>query len=80
MKKDDKKTQLIMKQIEKKTEQKIVSNIATGKITNPISEKDEKKQEQNQDILLTLMTEGAREFREQTGQGMTYGEMRQMYG
>jgi uncharacterized protein with ParB-like and HNH nuclease domain len=80
MKTDDKKKQLIMKQIEKKTEQKIVSNIAAGKITNPILEKNEKKQNQNQDILLTLMTEGAREFREQTGQGMTYGEMREMYG
>jgi hypothetical protein len=80
MKKDDKKTQLIMKQIEKKTEQQIALNILAGKITNPILEKDEKKQEQNNDILLTLMAEGAKEFREQTGRGMTYGEMRQMYG
>ena len=77
---DDKKKQLIMKQIEKKTEQKIALNIAAGKITNPILEKDEKKQEQNNDILLSLMSEGAKEFREQTGRGMTYGEMREMYG
>lgn len=79
MKRDEKK-KLIMKQIEKKTEQKIALNIAAGKITNPILEKDEKKQEKNQDILLTLMSEGAREFREQTGRAMSYGEMRQMYG
>lgn len=79
MKSDD-KTQLIMKIIEKKTEQKIALNIAAGKITNPILEKDEKKQEKNNDVLLTLMSEGAKEFREQTGRGMTYGEMREMYG
>ena len=79
MKRDEKK-KLIMKQIEKKTEQKIALNIAAGKITNPILEKDANKQEKNQDILLTLMSEGAREFREQTGRAMSYGEMRQMYG
>jgi hypothetical protein len=72
--------QLIMKRIEKKTEEQLQKNIIEGKITNPILEKDEKKQEKNQDMLLTLMTEGAQEFREQTGRGMTYGEMRQMYG
>jgi hypothetical protein len=71
---------LIMKKIEEKTAQKIAQNVAEGKITNPILEKDEKKQEQNQDILLTLMSEGEKEFREQTGRGMTYGEMREMYG
>ena len=79
MKRDEKK-KLIMKQIEKKTEQKIALNIAAGKITNPILEKDSNKKEKNQDILLTLMSEGAREFREQTGRAMSYGEMRQMYG
>lgn len=72
--------QLIMKRIEEKTQQRIAENIVSGKITNPILEKDEKKQDKNQDILLTLMTEGAQEFREQTGRGMTYGEMRAMYG
>jgi CRISPR/Cas system-associated endonuclease Cas1 len=71
---------LIMKRIEKKTEQKIAQNIVEGKITNPILEKDAKKQDQNQDILLKLMTEGAQEFRKETGRGMTYGEMREMYG
>ena len=76
----EEKKKLIMNHIEKKTEQKIIKNIVEGKITNPVLEKDEKKQEKNQDILLTLMTEGAREFREKTGQGMSYGEMRQMYG
>jgi uncharacterized protein with ParB-like and HNH nuclease domain len=80
MKVDDKKKKLIMKQIEKNTEQKIAQNIAEGKITNPILEKDEKKQEQNQDILLKLMSEGGKEFRKETGRGMTYGEMREMYG
>jgi transposase len=78
--KSEEKKKLIMKQIEKKTEQKIALNVAAGKITNPILEKDANKQEKNQDILLTLMTEGAREFREQTGRAMTYEEMRQMYG
>ena len=80
MKVDDKKKKLIMKRIEKKTEQKIAQNIVEGKITNPILEKDEKKQEQNQDILLKLMSEGGKEFRKETGRGMTYGEMREMYG
>lgn len=80
MKTDEKKKQLIMKQIEKKTEQKIALNIAAGKITNPILEKNEKKQQQNNDVLLTLMSEGAKEFREQTGRQMSYGEMRAMYG
>ena len=78
--KSEEKKKLIMKQIEKKTEQKIALNVAAGKITNPILEKDANKQEKNQDILLTLMSEGAREFREQTGRAMSYGEMRQMYG
>jgi CRISPR/Cas system-associated endonuclease Cas1 len=80
MKVDDKKKKLIMKRIEKKTEQQIAQNIVEGKITNPILEKDEKKQEQNQDILLKLMAEGGQEFRKETGRGMTYGEMREMYG
>jgi transposase len=80
MKTDEEKKQLIMKQIEKKTEQQIALNIAAGKITNPILEKNEKKQEQNNDILLTLMTQGAKEFREKTGRGMEYGEMRALYG
>jgi hypothetical protein len=80
MKTNDKKKQLIMKQIEKKTEQKIALNIAAGKITNPILEKNEKKQEQNQDTLLKVLSEGAKEFKEQTGNGMTYGEMRAMFG
>jgi transposase len=78
--KSEEKKKLIMKQIEKKTEQKIALNIAAGKITNPILEKDANKQEKNQDILLTLMSEGAREFRQETGRAMSYGEMRQMYG
>ena len=78
--KSDEKKKLIMKQIEKKTEQKIALNIAAGKITNPILEKDANKQEKNQDILLTLMSEGAQEFRKETGRAMSYGEMRQMYG
>jgi transposase len=76
----DEKKKLIMKQIEEKTAQKIQKNIIEGKITNPILEKDEKKQEKNQDMLLTLMAEGAQEFRKETGRGMTYGEMREMYG
>lgn len=77
---EDTKTKLVIKQIEKKTEQQIALNIAAGKITNPIFEKDKQKQEQNNDVLITLITEGAREFRQQTGRGMTYGEMREMYG
>jgi len=77
---EDAKTKLVIKQIEKKTEQQIALNIAAGKITNPILEKNEKKQQENNDILITLMTEGAKKFRQQTGRGMTYGEMREMYG
>jgi uncharacterized protein (UPF0218 family) len=74
------KKQQIIKQIEKKTEQKIALNIAAGTITNPIFEKNEKKKEQNQDVLISILAEGAKEFKEQTGKNMTYGEMRAMFG
>jgi hypothetical protein len=74
-----KKTQ-VMKEIELKTENKIYQTIASGEITNPLSEKNPVKQQQNQDVLLSLLSDGSKEFQEQMGRNMTYGEMRAMWG
>lgn len=77
---NESKRKEIMKEIELKTEKKIVSKIESGEITNPISEKNELKQNHNQDILQSLLFDGAKEFKEKMGRDMTYGEMREMYG
>lgn len=74
------KKKQIMKEIEMKTEEKIISGFQSGEITNPISEKNELKQQNNQDILQSLLFDGAKEFKEKMGRDMTYGEMRSMYG
>ena len=74
------KKKQIMRDIELKTEEKIISGIQSGHITNPIIEKNESKQIHNQDILQSLLSDGAKEFKEKMGRNMTYGEMREMYG
>jgi hypothetical protein len=74
------KKQKIMKKIELQTEKKIILELQTGKITNPITEMNTSKQQHNQDILQTLLSDGAKEFKEKMGRSMTYGEMREMYG
>jgi hypothetical protein len=70
----------IMKDIEIKTEEKIIHSFQSGQLTNPLSEKSPVKQEKNQDVLLSLLSEGSKEFQEQMGRQMTYGEMRAMWG
>ena len=74
------KKKKIMKEIELKTEKKIVGALQTNDITNPIIETSSQKQQNNQDVLLSLLSEGANEFKEKMGRNMTYGEMREMYG
>lgn len=73
------KTQ-IMKEIELKTEKKIINSFQSGEITNPLFEKSSVKQQHNQDVLLSLLSEGSKEFKEKMGRNMTYCEMREMYG
>ena len=77
---DESKKKYIMKEIELKTEKQVVTGLATGAITNPLLEKNKCKQNENQDILLQILSNGAKEFKEKTGRDMTYGEMREMYG
>ena len=69
-----------MKDIELKTEKKIIVGFQSGEITNPIIEKNKSKQQNNQDVLQSLLSDGAKEFKEKMGRNMTYGEMREMYG
>lgn len=74
------KKKQIMKEIEMKTEEKIISGFQSGEITNPIIEKNKSNQQNNQDVLQSLLSDGAKEFKEKMGRNMTYGEMREMYG
>jgi len=69
-----------MKEIELKTEKKIVNGLATGEITNPILEKNSTKQQNNQDVLISILSNSSNEFKEKMGRNMTYSEMREMYG
>jgi|LauGreSBDMM110SN_4_FD.fasta_scaffold94394_2 hypothetical protein len=69
-----------MKEIELKTEKKLVLSLESGEMTNPIVEKDSSKVQHNMDILQSLLSDGAKEFKEKTGRNMTYSEMREMYG
>lgn len=70
----------VMKEIELKTEKKIVIGLVNGEISNPLIEKDKGKQVENQDILQSILSNGAKEFKEKMGRNMTYSEMREMYG
>ena len=70
----------IMKEIELKTETKVLTAMVTGKITNPIIEKNNGKQQQNQDVLQSILSDSATEFKAKMGRNMTYSEMREMYG
>ena len=74
------KKKQIMKEVEMKTEEKIITGFKSGEITNPITEIDSSKQNHNQDTLQSLLSDGAKEFKEKMGRNMTYGEMREMYG
>jgi ribosomal protein L9 len=74
------KKKTIMKEIELKTQKKLFDVIQSGEITNPITEKSEEKLQHSQDILQSIMGVGEKEFREKMNRGMTYGEMREMYG
>jgi hypothetical protein len=74
------KKKMIMKEIELKTEKKIVVDLSTGKITNPIIEKSPTQQQHNQDVLQSILSDSAKEFKEKMGRNMTYSEMREMYG
>jgi len=70
----------IKKEIELKTAKILLQGIESGKITNPILEKDQVKQGHNQDLTLTVLTSGAKEFEEKMGRNMEYGEMREIFG
>lgn len=69
----------IMKEIETKTENKVLEGYQTGKITLKQSQ-TQKADLAMKDTLISIMQQGADEFKEKTGRNMTYSEMRQMYG
>ena len=72
----------IMKDIEKKTEKKV------DELLNPVSNTDpltkiafiQSQKDNFGDKLVSIMNEGANDFKERTGRNMTYSEMRSMYG
>ena len=78
--KEEEKRKTVMKEIELNTEKKVVTAIVRGEITNPIFEKNNNKQQNNQDALLSILSNSSNEFREKMGRNMTYSEMRAMYG
>jgi len=78
--------QKIMKDIETKTEEKVLEGYKTGKINlNLLKTQTQEQQQQAEmkttgDTLISIMSQGADEFKAKTGRNMTYSEMRQMYG
>lgn len=80
LKEEEEEEKRIKKEIEIKTVKILLQGIESGKITNPILEKDQVKQGHNQDLILTVLSSGAKEFKEKMGREMTYGEMREMFG
>lgn len=70
----------IMEEIELKTVKNIDLSLKSGEITNPIFEKRVEKQQHHQDVLLSLLSEGSKEFKEKMGRNMSYSEMREMWG
>ena len=70
----------IMKELEIKTEKKVLNAIASGELTNPIMEKNIIQQQHNPDVLQSILSNSATEFKEKMGRNMTYSEMREMYG
>lgn len=70
----DSKLATIMRDIETKTEQKI-QTIRKAESTATVSPGRDLG-----DTLVGIMSEGAKEFTSKTGRGMTYSEMRRMYG
>ena len=60
----------IMREIELKTEKKVLEKVlAKGNTEGDAST-----------ILQSIMSDGAKEFKEKTGRHMTYSEMREMFG
>jgi len=78
LKKEEEKK--IKKEIELKTTKILLQSIESGKVTNPILEKDEDHQRHNVDLIQSVLNSGAKEFEKKMGRGMTYGEMREMFG
>ena len=77
---EENKKKKLMKEIESKTEKKVASNILNGNITNPITENNPLQKEKNINELQNILQIGAKEFEKNMGRGMTYSEMREMYG
>ena len=71
--KEDKKKE----EEEKKKEEEIKKKEEDKK-----KKEDEKKKEEEkfEKALISIMSEGAKEFKEKTGRNMSYSEMREMYG
>lgn len=77
----------VKREIEKKTEKMIDAAYKTGQLVNPfdlINKKNDVNQTQknidSEKILVGMMSSGAKEFNETVGRGLTYGEMREMWG
>uniref|UniRef100_A0A6C0HHN7 Uncharacterized protein n=1 Tax=viral metagenome TaxID=1070528 RepID=A0A6C0HHN7_9ZZZZ len=80
------KLNAIMTEIEKKTEHKLaelmhpVANKSTIDKLDFITEQSKSPGAHFGDKLVSIMSQGAKEFEEKTGRRMTYSEMRSMYG
>ena len=63
----DEKEKDIMREIELKTEKKVMLILEKGNADDT-------------NLLQSIMSDGAKEFKEKTGRQMTYSEMREMFG
>ena len=66
-KKEEKNQQDVMREIELKTEKKVMLILEKGNADDT-------------NVLHSIMSDGAKEFKEKTGRQMTYSEMREMFG
>jgi len=71
----------VMKELETKvnTQAVQISQVATNVVSNN-PDKTKEVAEVTSNILLNVMSDGAKEFKEKVGRPMTYSEMRAMWG
>ncbi len=74
-------TKQIMREIEVKAEAQVINKLQTGQLVTPLtSDATQTELQKSQDILVSIMQNGADEFQQKVGRPMTYSEMRQMFG
>lgn len=74
-------TKQIMREIEVKAEAQVMNKLQTGQLVTPLtSDATQTELQKSQDVLVSIMQNGADEFQQKVGRPMTYSEMRQMFG